>query len=375
MINKILTSVISTGALTFGITLSGSALATGPALEKGHEYLLVANYPNNIHVIDTETDTLFKSCDLPGSFGPNTIQVAPDGKTAYILTNRYEDIYGIELDTCEVTFHAPMALKAGERTKSIFSIAIIPDGEELYTVQNPTLLFRDHYEVQPPRLAVYDTNSGSNAKPVRIFPAPRQISVMMTADDGTLYMAGPDIYKVDVETGKKEVAIASRNWDRPSYAPPDVLYVWPTRSPSNDFTILYTTAKFQDESRDLNTADWLYGYMNIDLETGETKTQDFGELVEIYFTGMRHPKDDNIVFGVLNRLAKYDVEKQELIGVAELEHTYYSVAINHAGSKIYLSGAWSDVAVYDSETMEQIGQVQLPAGGDMALSNPQIFIR
>jgi len=115
--------------------------------------------------------------------------------------------------------------------------------------------------------------------------------------------------------------------------------------------------------------------MNIDLETGETKTQDFGELVEIYFTGMRHPKDDNIVFGVLNRLAKYDVEKQELIGVAELEHTYYSVAINHAGSKIYLSGAWSDVAVYDSETMEQIGQVQLPAGGDMALSNPQIFIR
>ena len=130
MINKILTYAISTGALTFGITLSGSALATGPALEKGHEYLLVANYPNNIHVIDTETDTLFKSCDLPGSFGPNTIQVAPDGKTAYILTNRYEDIYGIELDTCEVTFHAPMALKAGERTKSIFSIAISPDGHQ-----------------------------------------------------------------------------------------------------------------------------------------------------------------------------------------------------------------------------------------------------
>ncbi len=147
---------------------------------------------------------------------------------------------------------------------------------------------------------------------------------MMTGDDGTLYMAGPDIYAVDVETGEKEVAIASRNWERPLYAPPDVLNVWPIQSPSNDFTILYTSARFQDESYDLATADWIYGAMNVDLETGETTTRDFGELVEVYFSGMLSPKDDNIVFGVLNRLAKYDIEKQELIGVAELDNSYYS---------------------------------------------------
>lgn len=374
MTNKILTSGIPAVVLALGTGFSAGAFAVEPALEKDHEYLVVANYPNNMHVIDVETDTLYKSCELPDSFGPGAIQMAPDGKTAYILNNHYEDIYGVDLDTCDVTFHAAMGWKPGERTKSIFSFAISPDGEELYAVQNPTMLFRDHYRVQPTRLAVYDTSAGMNAKPIRTFPAPRQITVMMTGDDGTLYMAGPDIYKVDATTGEREVAIASRNWERPLYAPPDVLNVWPIQSPSNDFTILYTTARFQDETYDLNTADWLYGFMNVDLETGETTTRDFGELIEIYFSGILSPKDDNIVFGVLNRLAKYDIEKQELIGVAELDHSYYCIAINHAGNKIYLGGTFNDVAIYDADSMEKLGEVQLP-GGDMAISTSQIFIR
>lgn len=374
MTNKILKSGIPAVVLALGTGFSAGAFAVEPALEKDHEYLVVANYPNNMHVIDVETDTLYKSCELPDSFGPGVIQMAPDGKTAYILNNHYEDIYGVDLDTCDITFHADMSWKPDERTKSIFSFAISPDGEELYAVQNPTLLLPDHYRVQPARLAVYDTSAGMNAKPIRVFPAPRQITVMMTGEDGTLYMAGPDIYEVDVTTGEREVAIASRNWERPLYAPPDVLNAWPIQSPSNDFSILYTTARFKDETYDLNTADWLYGVMNIDLETGETTTRDFGELVEIYFSGVLSPKDDNIVFGVLNRLAKYDIEKQELIGVAELDHSYYCLAINHAGNKIYLGGTFNDVAIYDADSMEKLGKVQLP-GGDMAISTSQVFIR
>ncbi len=374
MTNKLLTSLVTATALTLSATLPTSALATSPALEKDHEYLVVANYPNNMHVIDVETDRLYKSCALPDAFGPGALQMAPDGRTAYILNNHYEDIYGVDLDTCEVVFHAPMALQSSERTKSIFSFAISPDGNELYVVQNPTLLFRDHYRVQPSRLAVYDTSAGKNAKPIRTFPSPRQVTVMMTGDDGTLYMAGPDIYAVDVETGAVDVAIPSRNWERPLYAPPDVLNVWPIQSPSNDFTILYTTARFQDENYNLDTADWIYGFMNVDLETGETSTKDFGPITEIYFSGILSPKDDNLVFGVLNRLTKYDIEKKELIGVAELDHSYYCIAMNHAGDKIYLAGTFNDVAIYDADSMEKLGEVQLP-GGDMAISTSQVFIR
>ncbi len=374
MDKKRLTALMPTAALVLGSAISASALAQGPALVEGNEYMIVANYPNNVHVIDLQTDKLYKSCELPDSFGPGVTQMAPDGKTAYILNNHYEDIYGVNLDNCEVTFHASMSLQQNERTKSIFSFALSADGEELYAVQNPTMLYRDHYRVQPARLAVYDTDAGLDAKPVRTFPSPRQVTVMQTGADGTLYMAGADIYKVDVNTGEVGVAIPSRNWERPLYAPPDVLNAWPIQSPSKDFTILYTTAKFQDESYNLDTADWIYGFMNINLETGATETTDFGPITEIYFSGMRSPKDPNLVFGVLNRLAKYDIEKKELVGAAELDHSYYCIAMNHAGTKVYLGGTFNDVAIYDADSMEKLGNIQLP-GGDMAISTSQVFMR
>ena len=32
--------------------------------------MIVANYPNQLHVLDLATDSLYKTCDLPGRFGP-----------------------------------------------------------------------------------------------------------------------------------------------------------------------------------------------------------------------------------------------------------------------------------------------------------------
>lgn len=87
-------------------------------------------------------------------------------------------------------------------------------------------MLNDRYEVQAPRLDVYATDAGQDAKPVRSFPAPRQLTIMQSGDDGTLYVAGADVYKVDVKTGKFDVLIPSRHWKRPNYSAPDVLYVW-----------------------------------------------------------------------------------------------------------------------------------------------------
>ena len=367
------------GAGILGTTMMGStafaneADMSGPALKKGQEYMVVANYPNQIHVLDLKTDSLLKTCKVPGAYGPGVLQVAPDKKTVYMLTNHYEDVYGINVDDCSVQFHTTFS-KQNTRTKSLFSMALSPDGKELYVMHNPTKMNKDHYRVQDTYLAVYNTADGKGAKPVRTFPAPRQVTVMATGKDGGLYMAGADIYKMDVNTGKYDVALPSRNWDRPLYVQPDVLNAWPIQTPSKDFTILYTTARFQDEKQDLATADWIYGYLNIDLETGETETTDFGPVTEIYFTGMRSPKDPNLVFGVLNRLAKYDVKQKKLIKAAELDHSYYCIAMNHDGSKVYLGGTYDDVAIYDADSMEKLGNIKLP-GGDMAISTSQVFIR
>jgi quinohemoprotein amine dehydrogenase beta subunit len=352
---------------------SPATLAAGPALKEGHEYMVVANYPNNLHVLDLASDTIYKSCDMPDDFGPGAIQMAPDRQTAYVLNNHYEDLYGVNLDTCEVVFHAAMSQAPNERTKSIFSFAISPKGEEVYAIQNPTILNRDHYRVQTPRLAVYRADGGLDAKPVRTFEAPRQVTIMQTGSDGSLYMAGADIYKVDVQTGERTTAIASRNWTRPNYAQPDVLSVWPIQTATQDFTILYTTARFQDETQNPDTADWLWGYMNVNLATGETETRDFGPITEVYFSGTRSPRDPNLMYGVLNRLTKYDIDKQELIKAAELDHSYYCIAINRAGSKVYLGGTYNDVAIYDADSLEKLGNIELP-GGDMAISTAQIFV-
>ncbi len=367
-------AMLTTATLGLAVLSSSTLAAQGSALKSGSEYMVVANYPNQLHVLDLATDSVYKTCDMPDRFGPGALQVAPDKKTVFILNNGYEDIYGVDMDSCEVKFHARMALSSKERTKSIYAFALSYDGKELYAVQNPTLMERDQYKVQPTRLAVYSTDDGLDAKPIRTLPSPRIVTAMQVGKDGGLYMAGADIYKMDVKTGAYEVAVPSRNWQRERYVQPDVLNVWAVQTPTKDFTILYTTARFQEGSEDLDTADWLYGYFNINLESGATETKDFGPITELYFTGTRSPKDPNIMYGVLNRLAKYDIEKQTLLKAAELDHSYYCVTVNQSGSKVYLAGTHNHVAVFDADTLERLNTIELP-GGDMSTTTAQVFIR
>jgi quinohemoprotein amine dehydrogenase beta subunit len=223
-------------------------------------------------------------------------------------------------------------------------------------------------------LQVYDTSAGIDAKPIRVFPAPRQSYLMQAAEDGSLYLAADNIYRVNVQTGEREIAIPVRDWEREGYGQPDVLYLWPKQQVSRDFSILYAAPKFTDETQNLDTAEFMFGFYNINLRTGETMTQDFAPFTEVYFTGARSPKDPKHMYAVLNRLTKYDIATQTLIDAQELDHTYYVLAFNHAGDKLYLAGTFNDISIHDPETLDKIGSIRLP-GGDMSTTTPQIFIR
>lgn len=343
-------------------------------LVKGDEYLVVGNYPDNLHVVDLKADALYKTCPVPGSVGPATLVMAPDKATAYLVTNRFDEVHGIALDSCKVVFHARMSQKPEERAKALFAISLSNDSKQLYVIQTPTTLNADHYRIGEPRLAVYDALAGEGARPLRTLPAPRQVTVMATGHDGSLYMVGPDIYKFNPETGEHSVLIPSRNWKRPRYAPPDVLSVWPLKNAADDFTILYTTAKFKGKTDDPATADWIYGYFNVNLKTGKTETRDFAPFTEIYFTGVRSPKDPNLMFGVLNRLAKYDIKQKKLLAAAEIPHSHYTVSMNRDGSKVYLGGTWNILSVYDADKLKPVTSIALP-GGDMGAASPQTFTR
>lgn len=356
--------------------MAAPALAdnAGRALQSGQEYMVVTNYPNNLHVVDIATDRVYKSCDLPDQFGPGTPIISPDGSRAYVLSNRYSTVYGIELDSCDVSFRAVLAQKPGELARSMYSFAVSTDGKELYTVANPSQKNLDHYVVGDPRLQIYNTGDGLDAKPVRIFSAPRQSYLMQAADDGSLYLAADNIYKIDVQTGEREMAIGIRDAERKGYGQADVLYLWPKQQVSRDFTILYAAPKFIDETENMDTAEFMFGFYNINLETGKIEIKDFAPFTEVYFTGARSPKDSGVMYAVLNRLTKYDIETQELLDFQELDHTYYVLAFNHAGDKLYLAGTFNDIGIHDPETLEKVGSITLP-GGDMSTTTPQIFIR
>jgi len=344
------------------------------ALVKGNEYIAVVNHPNNLTIVDTQTDTILKTCSLPDNFGPGTLQISPDRQRAYVLNNNFRDLYGVNMDDCKVIFHAALNAGPSESSKAMFSIAVSRDGKEIYTVVNPTHLGSESYAVLPPRLLVFSTDDGLGAKPIRGFSAPRQITMMQTGNDGMLYAVGPDIYKVNTRTGQFKVHQPLRNWKRRGFGAPDVLYIWPAQTPQNTLDLLYTAPHFKDKKQDAATADIIYGIAIINLTTGKPSLLDFTNFAEVYFTGARSPKDSNLLYTVLKHFGKFDIKQKKQLANVSLDHTFYTVSFNKNGSKVYLGGTFNDLAVFNPDTMEKIADIKLP-GGDMSVSTPQVFIR
>ena len=355
-----------------------AALAMLPLLLAGcatapRDYMAIANRPNQVSLIDLEDRKVLRTCPLPGRFGAGTLQMSPDKRTAFVLTNQFENIYGVDLDTCEITFSAIQS-EGNTRIKTTAAFAVSQDGTELYVHQNPSLLLRDRYEVQEPRLAVYRIADGLKAKPVRTYPAPRQVIIMQTGNDGTLYLGGSDIYAMDAATGKYTLKLASRSRQEPRYSQRDVLSIWPLGQQSGEFIRMYTAQRFADETRKPETAEYMWGYERIDLATGEATTGDFGPLDVVLFSGMTRPHHPNEMFGALSQLQKFDIAKQQLVKSVDLEHSYYCVNFSSDGSKVYLAGTYNDIVIYDADTLEKLGNIQLP-GGDMSLATAQVFPR
>ncbi len=338
----------------------------------GQDYMVAISRPGNLNLIDLQSNKVINECKLPGNSAPGTVVMSPDTKIAYVLANRFEDIYGLEVDTCKLVFSARQS-SGNERVKSMGAIAISPDGTEIYTHQNPVRLMNDHYQIQDTRVAVFDTAAGLNAKPVRTLPAPRQITIMATTDDGSLYLGGADVYKMDVNSGAIEVAIPSRSLDDPRYAPRDILTVWPIGAVSNEFIRMYSVAKYQGEPGDLDNASWHWGYERVDLSTGETEATEFGPLEVVLFTGMTRPHHRDQMWALLTQLKQFDIPSQTEVRSIDLEHTYYCINFSTDGSRVYLTGALSDIAVYDADSLQKITNIQL--SGDMSMATTQVFSR
>jgi len=217
-------------------------------------------------------------------------------------------------------------------------------------------------------------SSGLDAQAVRTFPAPRQITIMATGADGTLYMGGRDIFAMNPDTGATRMVLPSQSVDDPGASQRDSLTVWPIGAVNNEMVRMYSAALYKDDSQNLETADWVWGYERVDLATGAAEAKVFGPLEVVLFSGMARPGDPNQFFGVLTQLKKFDVAQRKELASVDLDHSYYCINFATDGSEVYLAGTFNDIAVYDPDSLEKLGNIQLP-GGDMSLANSAVFSR
>ncbi len=347
-------------------TKEQSIISTAKGSEK--EFLITVTRPNTtLHVIDLQKNEVIRQCDLPAGPGPGTLVMSPDNSIVYILTDHFSEIYGVNIDNCDVVFSTQQSTD-NIRVKSIASIAISPDGKEIYTHQNRVKMMSDHYQMLPPQIAVFDTSAGLKVKTSRTFDAPRQIATMDTLESGELVMGGQDIFLMDMHSGKYKVILPSLNDVQPGYSAKDVLTVWQMGKVNNEFYRMYSRAKYNGKEGDLSNAEYIWGHEVVNLKTGEAQAKDFGPLKGVLFTSIRRPGQLNRVYGTMNDLNEYDSITKKLIRSVDLPHTYYCINFSHDGSKIYLSGALDSVAVYDPDTLKKLAHIKLTGDGSMSTS-------
>ncbi|MGD0073732.1 MAG: quinohemoprotein amine dehydrogenase subunit beta [Candidatus Binataceae bacterium] len=349
-------------------------LPTIPLSVGAKDYLITGTKPNLLFLIDLQARKVVRQYKIPKDGPPFSISVSADGKIAYVVTDHYGALSGIDLDSGKEVFRAELQ-GPGELVRSIGGIALSRDGKELFVMESVSEILPGEYKVQPSRIAVYRTDAGLRAKPVRTFNTPRRIAVLAPSTDGKIiYGVGWDVYAFDAATGKLLSTQKFFNWNRPNCGPPDLLSFWPMYEESGIYATPYYYSRTDIPETD--PASQKTGMLMLDLRTGKMSLVDFENTSAAIFSAAANPRNPKEVFGVYATLSRiYTGEPPKLEQRVLLDHSYYVIDIAADGSECYLGGAMDDVAVYSTRSMKKLADIRLPGGGDMALSLMRIVHR
>lgn len=356
---------MATRLLTTTALLAAMAL---PAAAK--DYLLVPARPDKLVVVDAEAMTIDKVITLEDAGPlPQTPVVSPDGTRAYVLMNQLESIGIVDLEFGEMTGRIDMST-GDERVKGMFGLDLSPDGKTLVAYQSPVKMLTDEFQVQPTRLAFYDTETGELTSTAE---APRQITLIAWSADGSkIYGMGRKMYVFD-SAGQLIEEKPIHGWETEKYSQPDVLAVWSQFEQADVMSTPFYAARL-DLPADDPTA-FRTGLLTQDLTSGELTMQELEVADIFYFSTAVSPSDKNRAYGAYNFLSSFDLEASKPIKRVALPHSYYSVNLSSDGQTVYLSGAFDDVAAYDAETLERKGEVKMPDGASMSLASIRVFQR
>lgn len=344
---------------------------------EAREYMLVGTRPNQLHMVDLERREVIRTMEIPARAGngPQVIVPSPDGRRAYVISDRWESVYGFDLDTGREVFRAHLS-RDGERVKAPFGMSISPDGFELYVYEHPVFLAPNEYQVRDTRIAVFDTSDGLDSTPMRTFPAPRRVAQLFAGADGRhLYAMGWDIYTFDLASGELVDTVPVRHWERENYSEPDVLAVWPQYEQTGVFSTPYYAVRTDMDPED--PAAYKTGILTLDTADGAVGYQDVEDTEVVIFSSVINPQNPSQLFAVYTQLSEFELGDGQgrLVRRIELPHTYYAINISGDGRELYVGGAMNDIGIYSTETLERIGEIRLPGGGDQALTSLRIVDR
>jgi quinohemoprotein amine dehydrogenase beta subunit len=367
---------IKTTALALSASFGTALLAAYPAgALAAKDYLVTAARPNLVFVVDAKARKVVKSHTIPNtSMGnsPITLVHSRDGKTAYVIHNRWETVSGIDLESGKEVFRAE--LSGGDiRAKAPFAMDLSPDGKELAVFVNPTRLLPGEYQVLDPYIAVYRTDAGVDAEPARKLPVPRRVSTLAYAPKGdTLYAFSWDMLKLDPQTGAVKGKHPWRSWKNGDQGEPDTLAVWPQFEQANVFATPYYVTHADKKEGD--PAALRAGIWRLDLEQDKVTFKEFENAGVVLFSSVVNPVRRDETYTVYTQLTRVNTKTGKMDRV-DLDHTYYNVNVSSDGNELYIGGTQGDIAVYDSRTLKRIGNIRTPGGGDQVLTSLRIFQR
>jgi quinohemoprotein amine dehydrogenase beta subunit len=353
----------ATAALLFLVAMAAYA-------RPKQDYIVTGAKPDHLLLIDPLAQRIVADFHIPEAHNwIGAIVPSPDGRIAYVLVNKMESISGIDLSTGKQVFRADLS-SGDERVICFYAFDVTPDGKELIVFEEPVKLGLSEYTVEDTRFAVFSTDAGIDPKPIRSFPSPRRVSMVLMRKDGkSFYALGFDLYEFDRQTGKQLSVRGVRNWDHPNHSIPDVLAIRPVSEPSGTFMNPVSSTVPATNGKDAAVQKTVI--LSLDLVRGDLQYHDLNE-PELLFSVVKSPTRPE-AYGVYTHLTKIDMNTYTLTQRVELDHTYYAVLLSTDGTTVFAAGAANDVTIFDSKTLAKKGNVRLP--GDQSTTSPRVVRR
>jgi len=318
-------------------------------------YMVVGTLPNNVEVVDTDTDKVVKTIPLEGP-GP-VLQIATNSATpryAYATTNLDQAIAVVDLEAGKQV--ATYKLSSDTETVRISATNLNPKGDRLYISELPLKVTLGRYQHEEERFAVYDTASN---KLVKTIPAPPQTLSFAFSPDGTRLYAfciGQDILILNRDDGRMigTIPLAHRNITgiRATYGLPETNYL--------EQNYLLTFAVIVEDS--ITDSDTLaLGILDLKEKNPSLQIVELEPFSEDRYAvfGIGTSPETHKAFFVWNDLWKVDYRTRKNEATVSLANSQAVPLIHPNGKKIYCGGQWHALAVYDAETLKHLTDVEL----------------